>query len=28
MDDAAVGRGGSGSETLEAISLAIIVGER
>jgi len=28
MDDAAVGRGGSRSETLEAISLAIIVGER
>jgi len=28
MDDAAVGRGGRGSETLEAISLAIIVGER
>ena len=28
MDDAAVGRGGSGSETLEAITLAIIVGER
>ncbi|HTD69776.1 MAG TPA: hypothetical protein VK647_04930 [Gemmatimonadales bacterium] len=28
MDDAAVGRGGSGSETLEAISLAIIVGAR
>ena len=28
MDDAVVGRGGSGSETLEAISLAIIVGER
>jgi hypothetical protein len=28
MDDAAVGRGGSGSETLEAISLAIIVGGR
>jgi len=28
MDDAAVGRGGGGSETLEAISLAIIVGER
>ena len=28
MDDAAVGRGGNGSETLEAISLAIIVGGR
>jgi hypothetical protein len=28
MDDAAVGRGRSGSETLEAISLAIIVGAR
>lgn len=28
VDDAAVGRGGSGSETLEAISLAIIVGAR
>jgi hypothetical protein len=28
VDDAAVGRGGSGSETLEAISLAIIVGGR